>query len=162
LSSHFEIEIFPDALDKRPDDEVRDIVRPFSTSASHAVSARHPLNFCRSSRHYPHITVEKCFEVATEAQNAPDIVAYVHRELASLKHLKPRSELGNSTTQRFAGVFSWAVIATRKLIKATEQGKSEPFLISLVTELPHELDQPFSSIAATIDPSPKADSIKMV
>jgi hypothetical protein len=155
LSSHFEIEIFPD-------DEVRDIVWSFSTSASHAVSARHPLKFCRSSRYYPHITVEKCFKVATEAQDAPDIAAYVHRELASLKHLKPRSDLGNSTTQRSAGVFSLAVIATRNLIKATEQGKSDPFPISFVTEPPHELDQPFSSITATIDPSPKAETDTVV
>jgi ankyrin repeat protein len=162
LSSHFEIEIFLDALDECLDDEVRDIVRSFSTSASYAVSVGHPLKICWSSRHYPHITVEKCFEVTMEAQNAPDIAAYIHQELASLKHLKPRSELESLMIQRSAGVFLWAVIATRKLIKATEQGRPDPFLISLVTELPRELDQLFSSIMATIDPSLKAETDMVV
>src|SRR5271170_4534691 len=64
--------------------------------------------------------------------------------------------------QRSAGVFLWAVIATRKLIKATEQGRPDPFLISLVTDLPRELDQLFSSIMATIDPSLKAETDMVV
>ena len=105
LSSHFEIEIFLDALDECQDEEVRDIVRSFSSSASYAVSVGHPLKICWSSRHYPHITVEKCFEVTMEAQNAPDIAAYIHQELTSLKHLKLRSELESLMIQRSAGVF---------------------------------------------------------
>ena len=105
MSSHFEIEIFLDALDECLDDEVRDIVRSFSSSASYAVSVGDPLKICWSSRHYPHITVEKCFEVTMEAQNAPDIAAYIRQELTSLKHLKLRSELESLMIQRSAGVF---------------------------------------------------------
>lgn len=146
------IEIAIDALDECEEEEVRIIIRQFERSIDLARQSGVTLSVCWSSRHYPTISMLSQYgiEVTMDDNNASDIVQFVKLELPT--YLDPLlSEIQDKIILRANGVFLWAVLVSKKMLKAVDQGKNEQQLHELLESIPFELDDLFDDIFKQID-----------
>lgn len=108
----------------------------------HAVIGACPLRICLSSRHYPHISVEKSVSMILEDQpeHNRDIELYVQRKLAGGTGPK-MEDLRNKVRDRSVGVFLWVVLVVPTLNKAHDQGRSISTMLRKLNETPSNLYQ---------------------
>jgi hypothetical protein len=119
------LELLIDALDECEESQVRRFVRFIGLLASNVVSKGLILNVCWSSRHYPHISTKRCFEIHMEDQNKSDIEKFVHGELLACPTLDGSEfHFEEEIVNRAQGVFLWASLVVQKLAKAADQGLS--------------------------------------
>jgi hypothetical protein len=77
-------------------------------------------------------------EVTMDENNHSDIVQYVKLELPT--YLDPLlSSIQNKIISRANGVFLWAVLVSKKMLKAVDQGKGEQQLHHFLESIPIEL-----------------------
>ncbi|EXJ73366.1 uncharacterized protein A1O5_03126 [Cladophialophora psammophila CBS 110553] len=141
------IEILIDALDECKEDEVRAIIRKFERSIDNARQSCAPLSVCWSSRHYPTISMLSTHgvEVSMEQYNGSDIKHFVKCELPA--RLDPLLlSIQDEIISRANGVFLWAVLVSRKMLKTIDQGKNKRQLRELLESIPVELDDLFDEI----------------
>lgn len=148
------IEIMIDALDECEDDEVRSTIRRFESSIAEAQASGAELRVCWSSRYYPHISLKSKhgLELRLDKQNDSDIRQYVEKELpegVDSSILSIREDM----ISRANGVFLWAVLATKRLLKAIDQGEEDVELRRLLNSIPHKLDDLFDEIFKNADNS---------
>ena len=146
------VHVFVDALDECEDNEVREIVRNFERSAVTAEKDGISLRICWSSRHYPHIGINRGLEVRMEDRNASDTNVYIEQELclpAGYKHTMLMERL----VEKASGVFLWFVLVVRRLRKASDQGHNQSELENLLRRLPGRLEDYFAEILDAMDPA---------
>ena len=142
--------VFVDALDECKDDDVQQVVTAFHRSAVASITNGAILNICWSSRHYPHIRVEKSLVVCMEDQNAEDIITYVGNELgkiSSIDWVLAREIIGKAN-----GVFLWVRLVFRRILDAIDQGYPRGEVKHILEDLPSELDDIFRLILDSLNP----------
>lgn len=141
------IEILIDALDECNEDEVRAVIRKFERSIDMARESGSTIRVCWSSRHYPNIGLLSAHgaELVLDQRNGLDIARYVDIELpARLDPVLP--SIRKEVLSRANGVFLWAVLVGKRLLKAIDQGKDKEQLRQVLESIPVKLDDLFDEI----------------
>ena len=146
------VNIFIDALDEGDEDDVRQMIGYFEDVARLAASSRVPLRICLSSRHYPHISIEKGVSIIVEDQQAhtEDIELYVLRRLRGQKNVE-MNELRQEVLQKAAGVFLWVVLVVPLLNRVYDRGQGLKQMLGKLKTIPKDLHQLFSDILKRSD-----------
>ncbi|KAK8102552.1 hypothetical protein PG984_015698 [Apiospora sp. TS-2023a] len=137
---------FVDALDECPETEVREMVSSFSHLGQLAVSAGYEFKVCFSSRHYPHITINKKIELVLEEHegHGEDISLYVASEL-NIGQSKLADEIRQTIQTKSSGIFMWVVLVVQILNKEYDSGNVHK-LRRRLKEIPEDLHDLFRDI----------------
>jgi hypothetical protein len=128
-----------DALDECNELEVRKVISFLELLSKNAVSAKTSLNICLSSRHYPHISMERRLELTVEWEKGHDrdIALYVQHKL------KIRDkEIEEELLRKAANIFMWVVLVVEMVNQAYDHGKTRAMWNKL-REVPSDLDEVF-------------------
>ncbi|KAJ9659952.1 hypothetical protein H2198_002842 [Neophaeococcomyces mojaviensis] len=139
--------IFIDALDEGDDDDVRSMVRFLKRLIYHVNTTTCSLRICLSSRHYPHITVEKSLSLIMEDQieHSQDIKVYIRSELAG-GNSPQMEDIRRQIQDSSAGIFLWVVLVIPILNKVYDKGKSLTAMLRKLKEIPPDLQDLFAQI----------------
>ncbi|KAL8364545.1 hypothetical protein RB595_003703 [Gaeumannomyces hyphopodioides] len=142
---------FVDALDECNENEIRDMIAFFGELGEKSMAQGFPFQVCFSSRHYPHITVDKCLELKLEGQvgHERDIVSYLESELKIGKS-KIAQEVRSEMLRKASGIFMWVVLVTQILNKEFDDGYSHALRTKL-NDIPADLHKLFESILTRDD-----------
>ena len=137
---------FVDALDECDEDQVREMVAFFEQLGQLAVSSQLRLLVCFSSRHYPHITIEKGIQLILEGQEGhqQDIANYLRSEL-KIGRSKLAEQIKAEILERASGIFLWVVLVIQMLSKEYDRGRIHA-LRKRLDEIPNGLDELFKDI----------------
>ncbi|KAF2802763.1 uncharacterized protein BDZ99DRAFT_454463, partial [Mytilinidion resinicola] len=137
---------FIDALDECNEDQVREMVAFFERLGQFAVSSETVFHVCFSSRHYPHVTIEKGVHLVLEGQEGhqQDIASYLHSELKAGKS-KLVTQIKEEILERASGIFLWVVLVVQMLNKEFDRGRIHA-LRRRLDEIPNGLDELFQDI----------------
>jgi len=137
---------FVDALDECDEDQVREMVSFFEQLGQLAVSSQFRLLVCFSSRHYPHITIEKGIRLILEGQEGhqQDIANYLRSEL-KIGHSGLAEQIKAEILERASGIFLWVVLVIQMLSKEYDRGRIHA-LRKRLDEIPNGLDELFKDI----------------
>ncbi|PWY83560.1 hypothetical protein BO70DRAFT_370770 [Aspergillus heteromorphus CBS 117.55] len=137
---------FIDALDECDEEQIRVMIDYFESLGDHAASSRVQLNICFSSRHYPHITVEKGVEMKLEDQegHAEDIARFLHSEL-KIGRSKQSEQIRLEILEKASGIFLWTVLVVQILNREFERGRLHA-LRKRLREIPGRLSDLFRDI----------------
>ncbi|PQE10620.1 NB-ARC and Ankyrin domain protein [Rutstroemia sp. NJR-2017a WRK4] len=140
------IMIVIDALDECDEDEIRDMIELFEQLGENAISSGKVFHVLFSSRHYPHITIQRSVQMILEDQNdhSKDIEKYVASEL-KVGHGRQLEQIKNEICDKASGIFMWVVLAVKILKKALDHGQVHALRRKL-QELPTDLHELFRSI----------------
>lgn len=156
------ITLFVDALDECNEEDERCIISFFEKSASLAYSSGVDFKICWSSRHYPHISVERALQIRVDDENAPDIATFVHAKLSPLQPGRSSADLEAMTVQKASGVFLWASLVVQKLVRAADQGKTMKQKLDILDRMPPELGDLFKGILDNIDMADRSDALLLI
>ncbi|KAI4718290.1 purine and uridine phosphorylase [Aureobasidium sp. EXF-10727] len=139
-----------DALDEceNNEDQVREMVRFFEALGKCAVENKIRFLVCFSSRHYPHITIDKSVELVLEAQpdHSEDIAKYIRSNLRTRNSRSKRVEqIKIEVQQKSQGIFLWVVLVVPMLQKAWDQGRLDA-LSKCLKGIPKDLNELFNDI----------------
>lgn len=139
---------FVDALDECEDseDQVREMVNFFEDLGEHTVEKGIRFLVCFSSRHYPHITINKSVELILEVQqgHTEDITKYIQSNLKAGKSERV-DKLKTEVQEKSQGVFLWVVLVVPMLQKAWDRGKVKS-LRECLQSIPDDLSKLFKDI----------------
>ncbi|GLA43003.1 hypothetical protein AnigIFM63309_011740 [Aspergillus niger] len=137
---------FIDALDECEEEEVRAMIDFIQSLGEHAISSRVQLHVCFSSRHYPHIAIEKGLELILEDQegHADDITRYLHSEL-KIGRSKQAEEIRREIHEKASGIFLWIVLVVQILNREYQRGRLHA-LRKRLREIPAKLSDLFKDI----------------
>ncbi|PQE10657.1 Pfs NB-ARC and Ankyrin domain protein [Rutstroemia sp. NJR-2017a BBW] len=140
------IMIVIDALDECDEDEIRDMIELFEQLGENAISSGKVFHVLFSSRHYPHITIQRSVQMILEDQNdhSKDIEKYVASEL-KVGRGRQLDQIKNEICDKASGIFMWVVLAVKILKKALDHGQVHALRRKL-QELPTDLHDLFRSI----------------
>ena len=140
------IMVIIDALDECDEDEVRDMIALFEKLGEDAVSDGRTFRVLFSSRHYPHITIQRSVQMKLEDQqgHSHDIEKYLSSELNAGRGKKVEV-IRQEIRDRASGVFIWVVLVVKILNKALDHGHVHD-LPNKLRELPSDLSELFRSI----------------
>jgi ankyrin repeat protein len=143
---HYRLVCFIDALDECEENEVRELVDFLEGLGETAVSSGTSLNICLSSRHYPHIRIQKGIQLTVEGQGGhdKDIATYVESKF-KVPRSKQMDDIRAEILNRASGVFLWVVLVVQMLNKAYDHGQIHA-LRRRLSEIPDELDDLFADI----------------
>jgi hypothetical protein len=136
-----------DALDECPEVEIRELVEFFEELGEAAVDKGIELRVCFSSRHYPHVTMDKCQHMVLDGQEGheQDITKYVKNKLKARKG-KTGEEIRQAVQAKAQGVFMWVVLVVRILNKESDRGSNNAALKRCLDQIPSELHKLFEDI----------------
>ncbi|GAB7325219.1 hypothetical protein MBLNU13_g09290t1 [Cladosporium sp. NU13] len=136
---------FIDALDECPEDDVRAMLKSLGSLSDAALDDDIDLRICFSSRHYPHITFERCQHLILDGQEGheQDISTYVRNEFVGKGRLIEDMKL--EIQRRAQGVFLWAELVVQILNKDCDRGNVQS-LQARLDEIPDGLDDLFHDI----------------
>jgi hypothetical protein len=134
---------FIDALDECEEDQVREMVVFFEHLGQVAVSSQFRFHVCFSSRHYPHITIEKGIQLILEGQEGhqQDIANYLHSELKAGRS-KLVEQIKAEILGRASGIFLWVFLVVHMLNKEYDRGRIHA-LRKRLDKIPNGLDELF-------------------
>ncbi|OCL07598.1 purine and uridine phosphorylase [Glonium stellatum] len=137
---------FIDALDECDEDQVREMVSFFEQLGQLAVSSQSRFHVCFSSRHYPHITIDKSIQLILEGQEGhqQDIANYLHSEL-KIGRSRLAEEIKAGVLERASGIFLWVVLVVQMLRKEYDRGRLHG-LKKRLDEIPNGLHELFKDI----------------
>ncbi|RAK93710.1 hypothetical protein BO79DRAFT_224172 [Aspergillus costaricaensis CBS 115574] len=137
---------FIDALDECEEEEVRAMIDSIQSLGEHAISTRVQLHVCFSSRHYPHIAIEKGLELILEDQqgHADDITRYLHSEL-KIGRSKQAEEIRREIHDKASGIFLWMVLVVQILNRESQRGRLH-VLRKRLREIPAKFSDLFKDI----------------
>jgi ankyrin repeat protein len=137
---------FIDALDECEERQIRDMISFFERISQLAVEADVQFKVCFSSRHYPHITIEKNVELVLEGQEGhdQDIVNYVNGEL-KIGHSRAAEQVRTELQDKASGVFMWVILVVEILNKEHDSGRMHA-LRKRLREIPGDLHELFRDI----------------
>lgn len=135
-----------DALDECDERQIRDMTSFFELVGELAVSANINLRVCFSSRHYPHISMQRGLELVLEGQegHTQDITSYVESEL-KIGHSKVAGQIRNDLQEKASGVFLWVVLVVEILNKEHDSGRIHA-LRRRLQDIPGDLHELFRDV----------------
>ena len=112
-----------DALDECDEDEVRDMVSYFLDVVDEAASFGVHLRICLSSRHYPHITINRglTFDLESQEDHDDDIANYIASKLY-IGNGDYASDVRQQIQDKASGIFLWVVLVVKILNKEYDRG----------------------------------------
>ena len=130
---------FIDALDECPEDQVREMVEFLEELGESAANAGTDFRICLSSRHYPHITVNRSLQIILEDQegHSSDISRYLASKLKAGQG-KQWEQIKSEILTKAAGVFLWVVLVVQILNRESDQGRVQE-LRNRLRKLPADL-----------------------
>lgn len=136
-----------DALDECPEVEIREMIDFFEELGESAADKKIELRVCFSSRHYPHVTINKCQDMLLDGQagHEEDITKYLKSKLKARKG-KTGEELRQAVQAKAQGVFMWLVLVVRILNKESDRGSNNASLRKCLAQIPNELHELFEDI----------------
>lgn len=127
------LNIFIDALDEGTDEDGRQMVAFLQRLDRHAATNQHPLRICLSSRHYPHISIDRDIELYIEAglrdSQSPEL-----------------DDLRGRLSTKSAGIFLWVVLVIPILNRIYDSGRDVDDMLAELDALPDELHSLFDAI----------------
>jgi hypothetical protein len=140
------IMIVIDALDECDEDEVREMIELFEQVGENAISSCKAFHVLFSSRHYPHITIQRSVQMILEDQNdhSKDIEKYIASEL-KVGRGRQFEQIRQEICDKASGIFMWVVLAVKILKKALDHGQIHALRRKL-QEIPTNLHDLFRSI----------------
>ncbi|RYP34128.1 hypothetical protein DL768_011069 [Monosporascus sp. mg162] len=140
------ITCFIDALDECDEYEIRDMLSFFSNLGEYVHEDGGLVQLCLSSRHYPHITIEKSLSLTLEGQegHSQDIVDYLKSEL-HIGSSKLAQTIRHEMLERASGIFMWVVLVVQILNKEFDDGNIHALRRKL-NEIPSDLHELFQKI----------------
>ena len=137
---------FIDALDECEENEIRDLVIFLEKLEQLAISSQIRLNFCLSSRHYPHISIAKGVQLVLEGQegHVQDIARYLNGELRAGDG-KQVEAIKEEILTRASGIFLWVALVVQILNREYDHGRVHA-LSRRLREIPDGLDKLFEDI----------------
>ncbi|KAK0652759.1 hypothetical protein B0T16DRAFT_347215, partial [Cercophora newfieldiana] len=147
---------FIDALDECDDHQVRDMVEFFQEVGKSAVSSGVRFHVLFSSRHYPHISIDKSLELVLEGQegHGQDITTYIGKQL-KIGGSKISEQIRFDLHEKAAGVFMWVVLVVGILNKEYDQGQRGAQLRRKLREIPGDLHKLFHDLLTRDNQKPK-------
>lgn len=143
-----------DALDECEEHEIRDIVAFFEDLGNLVIPRNIQFCLCLSSRHYPHITMDRYEELRLDDQDEHlrDVSKYVKSSLnrLSVPHAI-KDDIKSNIESRSAGVFLWVVLVLKFLREAWDNGATHSELIASLRRVPSKLQDLFASILEHAD-----------
>ncbi|KAG9524203.1 purine and uridine phosphorylase, partial [Aureobasidium melanogenum] len=134
---------FIDALDEceNNEDRVREMVRFFEALGDCATTEKTRFFVCFSSRHYPHITIDKCVELILEHQqgHSEDITRYINSKL-KVGRSKRAEHIKSELHEKAQGVFLWVLLVVPILQQAYDHGRVHA-LSECLKDIPKGLDE---------------------
>ncbi|KAH0370231.1 purine and uridine phosphorylase, partial [Aureobasidium melanogenum] len=139
---------FIDALDEceNNEDQVREMVHFFEALGERATMSKTRFHVCFSSRHYPHITIDKCVELVLEAQqgHSEDITKYINSRL-KVGRSKRAEQIKSEVRENAQGIFLWVILVVPMLQKAYDHGRVHA-LSECLRGLPKGLNELFEDM----------------
>jgi hypothetical protein len=137
---------FIDALDECEEQQIRDMIRFFDRVGERTASAGIGFQICFSSRHYPHITIQKRLSLVLEGQegHSQDITNYLESEL-KIGQSKIAQQIRIELQDKASGVFMWVVLVVGILNKEYDRGRIYA-LRRRLQEIPGDLQALFRDI----------------
>ncbi|KAH8886362.1 hypothetical protein GQ53DRAFT_608782, partial [Thozetella sp. PMI_491] len=150
---------FIDALDECDEDQTRSLVSVLEQLAGLALNNNLHLRICLSSRHYPHISVQKrvLLVLENEREHFADMSKYMSTELR-IGNGPDDKAVREELLRRSRGIFLWIVIATSLLNKAYAHGQTMD-LKTRLQALPSELGSLFQELITRDDENREATVI---
>jgi ankyrin repeat protein len=135
-----------DALDECDERQIREMIAFFERMGEFVASSEIQFHICLSSRHYPHITIEKGIDLVLEGQegHSQDITNYIQDKLKIGKS-KLAQQIHTELQQKASGIFMWAVLVVEILNKEHDRGRIH-VLRRRLQEIPGDLHTLFRSI----------------
>lgn len=139
---------FIDALDECDEDQIRHMIAFLERLGRISVSSKTRFQVCLSSRHYPHISIEKSIQITLELEedHKHDITKYIKGNLKAGSSKKTEA-IRESIERKSGGVFLWVALVVSILNKAYDQGRFHA-LERRLEEIPKGLDELFEDILA--------------
>ena len=139
---------FIDALDECDEGQIRDMISFFEHVGEMTTKTKPPVRFqvCFSSRHYPHITIERGLDLTLEEQeeHSKDIAKYLDSEL-KIGHSKLAEQIRTDLQEKASGVFMWVVLVVGILNKEHDGGRIHA-LRQRLRDIPGDLHELFRDI----------------
>jgi ankyrin repeat protein len=137
---------FIDALDECEEQQVREMIQFFEHIGELTASAGIGFRTCFSSRHYPHITIQKGLDLVLEGQegHAQDIHNYLRSEL-KIGRSNIARQIRSELQEKALGVFMWVVLVVSILNKEHDRGRMHALRRKL-QEIPSDLYTLFRDI----------------
>ena len=135
-----------DVLDECDDEDARRTIEHFEILGQCAVKADTEFRVLLSSRHYPHIFLDKCVELnlGDQEEHESDIAEYISCKLKIGKE-RLALELQDDIRMRACGVFLWVVLVVRILNEYDARGRTHQLKKRLAT-IPDGLSQLFKEL----------------
>ena len=142
----FSVACFIDALDECEEHQIRDMITFLQQLGELSVSAGIRFHICFSSRHYPHITINKGLSLVLEGQEGhiQDITNYINSEL-KIGHSKLAEQIRVELQEKASGVFMWVVLVVDILNKEHDGGRIH-VLRKRLRDIPSDLHKLFRDI----------------
>jgi hypothetical protein len=137
---------FIDALDECEESQVRDMVSFFEHIGELAVSEGLRFHVCFSSRHYPHITINRGYglDLNYDDGHKQDIVCYLDSKL-NVGGSKLAEQIRIEIQDKAAGIFMWVVLVVEILNREFDGGRLYA-LRKRLREIPGDLYKLFHDI----------------
>ncbi|KAF2647090.1 hypothetical protein K491DRAFT_557583, partial [Lophiostoma macrostomum CBS 122681] len=137
---------FIDALDECDEQQIRDMVTFFEHVGELTVSNGINFHVCFSSRHYPHISIQKALHLVLEGQmgHNRDILNYIEKQL-KIGQSQTAQIIRKELQKKASGVFMWVALVVSILNKEYDRGRVHA-LQRRLQEIPSDLHQLFREI----------------
>ncbi|RPA74493.1 hypothetical protein BJ508DRAFT_319582 [Ascobolus immersus RN42] len=135
---------FIDALDECPLKEVQELVKDFQTLGQLATELGVSFSVCFSSRHYPHVRIQKAIEIVLEErpEHVSDIKKVIDQDLKIGNDGDDVEYIRKEMVERAQGIFLWVVLVIRILNEEYSDGRVHR-LRKRLEELPTDSHQLF-------------------
>jgi len=146
--AHTSVTCFVDALDECDEVQVRDMISFFENIGEMTASTQTSFRVCFSSRHYPHVTIDKAITLVLERQegHGRDIVHYVHSKL-NIGHGRLAHQIRAELREKAGGIFMWVVLVVDILNRDYDGGRIHE-LRNRLRQIPTDLHALFRDILA--------------
>ncbi|KAK0644212.1 hypothetical protein B0T16DRAFT_495083 [Cercophora newfieldiana] len=156
--------IFIDALDECSVGDLSVVTRFLHNISSTAFSNGIQLRVLVSRREHTAVIIHRIsLIVRMEDSNTYDIREYTRQKLALVATISPSDAtyLENRIAERSNGIFLWTVLATERLLKDAENGKSVRYILARIGTLPAGLEDLFTTVLKGIDPEDQAIALRL-
>jgi ankyrin repeat protein len=137
---------FIDALDECDEEQIREMIALFERIGKLVASSKIQFQICFSSRHYPHITIEKGINLILEGQEGhdQDITNYIRDKLRIGKS-QLAQQIYIELHKKASGIFMWVVLVVGILNKDFDRGRMHA-LRQRLQDIPGDLHKLFRDI----------------
>ncbi|SPO05328.1 uncharacterized protein DNG_08015 [Cephalotrichum gorgonifer] len=140
----FPVVLFIDALDECGEELAFELIDYFKCLLAKFPSVSSSLGICFSCRHYPILELDDGLTIHLEKENTADISLYVQScfTTAGPSH----AHIEEMISRRAQGVFMWASLVAKRVLRLIRQGKSHPTIVKEIKRIPPTLEGVYSDI----------------